>query len=81
MSSFVNLKPPTPPKGRVLTCTGCLELVMVYEAPAGWIDAGSYLCVECDPPVSATVLLDQLRDAEPAPYFQARFDQAQETAA
>ncbi len=58
--SFVNLKPPTPPKGRVLTCTGCRELVEVYEAPAGWIDADEYLCVECDPPVSAGALLEEL---------------------
>ncbi len=60
MSGYVSLKPPVPPAGRVLTCTGCREPVEVYEAPAGWIDAGSYLCVECDPPVSAGALLEEL---------------------
>ncbi len=58
--TFVSLKPPVPPPGRVLTCTGCREPVMVYEAPAGWIDASSYLCVACTPIVTAGALLEEL---------------------
>ncbi len=75
MSGFVNLKPPVPPKGRVLTCTGCGEPVEVYEAPAGWISADEYECVSCAPAVSASVLLVEIRAAKPASYFQARLDE------
>ncbi len=73
--TFVNLKPPVPPKGRVLTCTGCREPVEVYEAPADWISASEYECVACSPATSASVLLDEIRAAKPASYFQARLEE------
>ncbi len=60
MTGYVSLRPPVPPKGRVLACTGCREPVLVYEAPAGWIDAGSYLCVACAPITTAGALLEEL---------------------
>ena len=43
----IDLRGVDPPPTRNLTCTGCGDLIGVWDAPEGWIDPASFRCIRC----------------------------------